>query len=113
MDLTVTEISVPYLIVQTGRGGKRNRVTVSAKYRLLERAGGMTEVELTVETVSNSPVDKLFELLGKRRWTRKKLRKSLKRLTKIIESPKEATRVASKRTTVAGKDQVPGMSLRS
>jgi uncharacterized protein YndB with AHSA1/START domain len=96
-DMSFTEVQTPYKIVAIGREGKFNRIETYASWVLSPTAGG-TRVDYTFET---SPVllsDKLMESLGARRRLSRDIRKSLRRLSRILEE--DGAR--GKRTTVGG-----------
>jgi uncharacterized protein YndB with AHSA1/START domain len=99
-DLTFVEVERPWRIVAFGRGGKFNRTGTYMEWTL-EPSGGGTRVEVTFETESESPADRIFDPLGPRGWFKRKLAKGLRRLREILEEDAgPPTRGA--RATVAG-----------
>ena len=84
-DMTISEFSVPYRIVERGRGGKYNRIRMLGVYTLSPAAGGATKVEYTLETVPSQISDRLMEVIGGRSWSRRKAAKAMRRLRSILE----------------------------
>jgi uncharacterized protein YndB with AHSA1/START domain len=99
-DMTFVEVERPYRIVAFGRGGKFNRIRTTTIYTLDETAGGgSTRVEIMTETEPPLPTDKLLEKIsGYRGWTKRNLRKALRRLQAILEENEDR----GARATVAG-----------
>ena len=83
-DMTIAEVQPPFKIVERGRGGKFNRIKMVGTYEIFERHG-ISEVRYTFETDASVPSDRLAEILGGRGWTRRKAKKSMKRLRLILE----------------------------
>ncbi len=98
-DVTLTEVSPPYRIVEKGRGGKYNRVRMLGTYTLSPGASGTTVVEFTFETLPPLLSDKLMETFGGGAWTRRKIAKAMRRLRSILEEGRDRGR----RPTVAGR----------
>ena len=63
-DVTFVEVDRPYRIVETGRGGKNNRIRTLGVYDLLPGDSGTTRVRFTVQTVPATLSDRLLEGLG-------------------------------------------------
>ena len=85
-DMTFVEVERPYRIVAVGRGGKFNRIATTTIWTLDPAAGRGTRVEVMTETVPPLPTDKFMEAItGYRRWMRRNVRKSLRRLQGILE----------------------------
>ena len=99
-DMTFVEVEPPYRIVAYGRGGKFNRIKTTTIFTLDEAGGGeSTEVEVMTESEPPLPTDKLLEKVsGYRGWTRRNLRKALRRLQAILEENEDR----GARATVAG-----------
>jgi hypothetical protein len=84
-DVTLAELQPPFKIVERGRGGKFNRIKMVGTYEIFERHPGVSEVHYTFETDARLPSDRLAEILGGRGWTRRKAKKSMRRLRAILE----------------------------
>jgi uncharacterized protein YndB with AHSA1/START domain len=84
-DVTFSEVTPPYRIVEQGRTGKFNRIRTVGTYTLSPGAGGTTRVEFTLETEPSQLSDRLMETLGGRLWIRRKSAKALRRLRTILE----------------------------
>jgi uncharacterized protein YndB with AHSA1/START domain len=84
-DSTIVEAERPRRIVEVGRTGKYNRVRTITVYELERAAGGGTRVRFTYETEPKLPSDRLLERLGGGASTKRKLRKSMRRLRSILE----------------------------
>ena len=98
-DMTFVEVERPHRIVALGRGGKFNRVRTTTIWTLDPAPGGGTEVEVMTETEPALPTDRVMEAVtGYRRWMRRNLRKSLRRLQSILEEDHDR----GPRATVAG-----------
>jgi len=97
-DVTITEVEAPHRILELGRGGKSNRVRVTAQYTLSPAPGSMTRVEFMTDTEPATLTDRLMESFGARGWVRRKQRKAMRRLRSILEEGEGRGR----RATVAG-----------
>jgi uncharacterized protein YndB with AHSA1/START domain len=98
-DVTFVEVERPHRIVALGRGGKYNRIKITAIWTLDVAPGGGTEVEYMVESEPALPTDRLMEsLTGQRGWLKRKVRKGLRRLQSILEENEDR----GARATVAG-----------
>ena len=85
-DYTLVEVEKPRRIVALGRYGKFNRIKTTGIWTLDTASGGGTEVEYMFESEPALPTDRVVETLsGQRRWFKRKLRKSMKRLQSILE----------------------------
>ena len=85
-DYTLVEVEKPHRIVALGRYGKFNRIKTTGIWTLDTASGGATEVEYMFESEPALPTDRWVETLtGQRRWFKRKLRKSMKRLQSILE----------------------------
>jgi hypothetical protein len=96
-DFTLAELQSPFKIVERGRGGKFNRIKMIGTYEIFEGHGGVTRVDYTYETDARLPSDVIPEILGGRGWTKRKAKKSLRRLRSILEED----RSRGKRPSVA------------
>ena len=94
-DMTIAELQPPYKIVEHGRGGKYNRVRMLGTYTLSPGPGGTTKVEYTLETEPALMSDRLMELFGGRRWSRRQAAKAMRRLRTILEEDRGRGRRAS------------------
>jgi uncharacterized protein YndB with AHSA1/START domain len=98
-DMTFVEVERPYRIVAFGRGGKFNRIKTTTIFTLDEAPGDATRVEIMTESEPPLPTDRLLETIsGYRGWTKRKLRKALRRLQSILEENEDR----GHRATVAG-----------
>jgi uncharacterized protein YndB with AHSA1/START domain len=84
-DVTFTEVQRPYRIVETGRGGKYNRVRTLGIYELSSGAAGTTKVQFSLETEPATLSDRILESLGARGWLRRQNMRAMRRLRTIIE----------------------------
>ena len=84
-DMTFIEVTPPHKIVAAGRGGKFNRNKTWTTWTL-EPSGNATRLEVSTESEPALPTDKLMEAVSRRRgWTKRGLRKSLRRMQSILE----------------------------
>lgn len=84
-DSTFTEVTAPRRIVETGRGGKANRIRTLGIYELSPAPGGATRVQFSLETEARVLSDRIMEALGGRSWLKRKNAKAMRRLRSIIE----------------------------
>jgi uncharacterized protein YndB with AHSA1/START domain len=85
-DFTLVDVEQPRRIVALGRYGKFNRIKTTGIWTLENAPGGGTMVEYMFESEPALPTDRIVEKLsGQRRWFKRKLRKSMKRLQSILE----------------------------
>jgi uncharacterized protein YndB with AHSA1/START domain len=98
-DMTLVVVEPPHRIVALGRYGKFNRIKTTAIWTLDVSPGGGTDVDYMIESEPALPTDKIVESLsGQRRWFKRKVRKSLRRLQGILEE----NHGRGARVTVAG-----------
>jgi len=97
-DLTFVEAERPHRIVARGRGGKMNRIRSLSTLTITQATKGTTKVQWTFETVPSKPSDRLLEIVGGRRWWKRRMSRSVGRLKKILEQD----RARGQRVTVAG-----------
>ncbi len=97
-DMTFSDLTAPFRIVEHGRGGKYNRIRMLGTYTLSPGPGNTTKVQYTLETEPSQISDKLLELLGGRSWSRRQAAKAMRRLRSILEEG----RGRGKRASVAG-----------
>jgi hypothetical protein len=98
-DLTISELQRPFRILERGRGGKYNRIRIVAIYTLQPAPGGGTQVDLTLETETALPSDRLMDAMGGRSWMRRKSARAMRRLTTILEDGRDR---GSRPTVAAG-----------
>jgi uncharacterized protein YndB with AHSA1/START domain len=84
-DSTVIEFDRPRRIVEAGRTGKFNRIRTLGVYELEPAHGGTTRVRFTLIVEPKTATDKFLESFGARGWTKRKLKKSMRRLRGILE----------------------------
>ena len=84
-DVTFAEVDRPHRIVEVGRAGKNNRIRTLGVYELAPAASGSTRVRFTVQTEPYTFSDSLLESLGARGWTRRKVKRAMRRLRTIME----------------------------
>jgi uncharacterized protein YndB with AHSA1/START domain len=84
-DVTFVEVDRPYRIVETGRGGKNNRIRTLGVYDLLPGEAGTTRVRFTIQTVPATLSDRLLEGLGARALIRRRNARAMHRLRAILE----------------------------
>ena len=84
-DVTFVEVERPYRIVEVGRAGKNNRIRTLGVYELAPAASGSTRVRFTIQTEPYTFSDRQQESLGARGWTRRKVKRAMRRLRTIME----------------------------
>ncbi len=104
METVIAETERPHRVVESGRGGRVDRIPCRALWELREGPGeGMTTLVLTFSTEPAAIVDRLREL-GRGGWWRRRWKRALRRLGELIESGSEGATPVAK---VAGGDRVP------
>ncbi|HEY0515917.1 MAG TPA: SRPBCC family protein [Solirubrobacteraceae bacterium] len=103
-DVVLAEVERPHRIVELGRGGKNNRVRTLGVYELEPATGGATRITFTLQTAPATLADRLTEMLGTRRWLRRKNVRALRRLRDLLEQPLTGGAAPGRgaRVTVAG-----------
>ncbi len=86
MGLSIVEVDEPRRIVESGSGGKFNRVQMQAVYTLAASGAGSTEVALSTTTQPVTASDRMLERFGGRIWLRRQNARALERLRSILES---------------------------
>jgi uncharacterized protein YndB with AHSA1/START domain len=99
METVIAEAERPYRVIEHGRGGRLDRVSMRLVWEL--EAGPTTTVTLTFWTAPPSIFDRIREL-GRERWWRRRWAKALSRMRDLIESGADVPRIE-----VAGADRVP------
>jgi uncharacterized protein YndB with AHSA1/START domain len=94
-DVTFAELQPPFRIVERGRGGKFNRIRMLSTYTLSPGPSGTTRVEYTLETEPSMLSDRMLEVLGGRRWSRRQAARAMRRLRTILEEDRGRGRRAS------------------
>lgn len=84
-DVTFAEVERPHRIVEVGSAGKNNRIRTLGVYELAPGASGTTRLRFTLQTEPRTFADRLTEALGTRRWTRRQLKRAMRRLRTIME----------------------------
>lgn len=84
-DVTFAEVERPHRIVEVGSAGKNNRIRTLGVYELSPGASGTTRLRFTLQTEPRTLADRLMEALGARRWTRRQLKRAMRRLRTIME----------------------------
>jgi uncharacterized protein YndB with AHSA1/START domain len=102
METVIAETERPYRVVEHGRGGRLDRVSMRLVWEL--EAGPTTTVRLTFWTVPPSLFDRVREI-GRERWWRRRWARGLARMRELIESGAEVPRVE-----IAGGDRVPSIA---
>jgi uncharacterized protein YndB with AHSA1/START domain len=104
METVVAEAERPHRVVESGRGGRLDRIPCRALWELREGPGEeMTTLVFTFSTEPAVTVDRLREL-GRGGGWRRRWKRALDRLRELIESRAEG---AIARASVAGADRVP------
>jgi uncharacterized protein YndB with AHSA1/START domain len=96
-DMTLVEMTPPFRIVTRGRGGKFNRIRMLGIYTLSVGPSGTTTVEYSYETEPALATDRLMETLGGAFWTRRQVRRAIRRLRLVLDEGRDRGR----RPTVA------------
>jgi uncharacterized protein YndB with AHSA1/START domain len=91
-DMTIAELDAPYRIVTRGRSGKFNRIRMVGIYTLSMGSGGNTNVEYSFETEPPLPTDKLMDAMGGAFWTRRQVRRAIRRLRLVLEEGRDRGR---------------------
>lgn len=102
IETVIDELEPPYMVRERGRGGRQDRIPVHTVWELLTGPGSTTEVSLTFWTEPSHPIDRAKELLGARRWFRRRWSRALRRLKDTLEAGGPVARVQ-----VAGEDRIP------
>lgn len=99
MDSTITELEEPHRIVESGRGGRLNRIPSATVWELVEGPGRLTTVRVSYWTEPSHPLDRAKEVLGAASvWYERDWREALRRLRDMLESGESA----KDRVAVAG-----------
>ena len=107
-DMTLASVEPPSRLVARGRFGKYGRTRTLTIWELEPEGSNSTRVTVTYETQPKLLSDRINESLGQRRSWKRKLRKSLRRLARILEED----RGRGTRTTIAGGARKPASAYR-
>jgi uncharacterized protein YndB with AHSA1/START domain len=107
-DTTFASVEAPSRIVARGRFGKYGRTRTLTIWELEPEGANATRVHVSYETEPGILSDRINEALGGRRFWRRRLRKSLSRLSRILEED----RGRGARTTIAGGARKPASTYR-
>jgi uncharacterized protein YndB with AHSA1/START domain len=102
METVIEALEPPHRILESGRGGRGDRVPVFTAWELLTGPGSTTDVSVTFWTEPSHPLDRIKERLGARRWYRRRWSRALRRLKDTLESGRPIEPVA-----IAGEDRIP------
>ena len=107
-DMTLAAVEPPSRLVARGRFGKYGRTRTLTIWELEPDGPHSTRVTVSYETEPGILSDRINEALGHRRFWRRKLRKSLRRLARILEED----RGRGTRITIAGGARKPASAYR-
>jgi uncharacterized protein YndB with AHSA1/START domain len=107
-DMTLANVEPPSRLVARGRFGKYGRTRTLTIWQLQPEGSNSTRVTVTYETQPKILSDRINESLGHKRFWKRKLRKSLRRLARILEED----RGRGTRTTIAGGARKPASAYR-
>jgi uncharacterized protein YndB with AHSA1/START domain len=107
-DITFATVYAPNRIVARGRFGKYGRTRTLTTWELEPAGARSTRVEVSYETEPGILSDRINEMLGARRFWRRKLNRSLSRVQRILEEG----RGRGARTTIAGGPRKPASAYR-
>jgi uncharacterized protein YndB with AHSA1/START domain len=97
-DCVICELAGPHRIRIEGQMGRLGRIRTEALYELTQAGNDMTRVTYTFRSLPATRGDRLKEALGMRGWFTRQSRRSLRRLSGILEDDEHssrATRVAA------------------
>jgi uncharacterized protein YndB with AHSA1/START domain len=99
MDTAIVELDEPHLIVESGQGGRANRIRTNTVWELTEGPGALTAVRMSHWTEPTNPVDRALEVLTAASvWQERDWREALRRLRDLLESDA----LGAERIAVAG-----------
>ena len=101
METVVSELDPPHRMVESGHGGRADRMVVGTAWELTENASSATEVTVSFWTEPSNPFDAMRGKLGAGRWYRRRFKRALSRLRDLAESGEAVTAL-----TVAGASRV-------
>jgi uncharacterized protein YndB with AHSA1/START domain len=87
MDTAIVALEEPHLIVESGQGGRANRIRTNTVWELTEGPGALTAVRMSHWTEPTNPVDRALEVLTAASvWQERSWREALRRLRDRLES---------------------------
>lgn len=107
-DMTFARVEPPHRIVARGRFGKYGRTRTLMIWELEAEGAHTTRVSVSYETQPGILSDRVNEALGGRRFWRRRLSRSLRRLARILEEG----RARGARVSVAGGPRKPASAYR-
>ena len=107
-DITLSSLEPPSRVVARGRYGKYARTRTLLIWELEPETSSTTRVHVSYETEPGILSDRINEALGGRRFWRRRLRKTLRRLARILEED----RGRGARITIAGGARKPASAYR-
>jgi uncharacterized protein YndB with AHSA1/START domain len=102
VETVIVEAERPSRIVESGRGGRWNRIPIHTIWELVSDPGPVTTVKLTFWTEPSESLDRMREL-GRGGWWKRRWRRALNRLRAAVESGGEGIEPV----TVAGGAHLP------
>ena len=91
-DMALVEMTPPFRIVTRGRGGKFNRIRMLGVYTLSVGPSNTSNVEYSFETEPALPTDRLMEAFGGAFWTRRQVRRAIRRMRLVLEEGRDRGR---------------------
>jgi uncharacterized protein YndB with AHSA1/START domain len=107
-DMTFSTVEPPSRLVGRGRFGKYGRTRTLTIWELEPEGQHNTRVTVSYETEPGLLSDRINEAMGYKRFWRRRLRKSLRRLARILEED----RGRGTRVTIAGGARKPASTYR-
>jgi uncharacterized protein YndB with AHSA1/START domain len=101
METVLATVETPHLIVESGRGGRLDRMEVGTAWELTDAGAGMTEVRVSFWTEPTHRMDEFKDRLGSTGWHRRQWKRALARLRDLIEAD-----AGIERLQVAGSSQL-------
>lgn len=101
METVLATVETPHLIVESGRGGRLDRMDVGTAWELTDAGAGMTEVRVSFWTEPTHRMDEFKDRLGSAGWHRRQWKRALARLRDLIEAD-----AGIERLQVAGSSQL-------
>ncbi|HEX3263420.1 MAG TPA: SRPBCC family protein [Solirubrobacterales bacterium] len=103
METLIVELDRPYRIMERGKGGRLDRISILTAWEVVEGpAAAASEITVRFGTEPAHPADRLRELRFGERFYRRQWSTALSRLKDILESGRPSERVA-----IAGGARMP------
>jgi hypothetical protein len=103
METLIVELDRPYRIMERGKGGRLDRISILTAWEVVEGpAAAASEITVRFGTEPAHPADRLRELRFGERFYRRQWSTALSRLKDILESGRPSERVA-----IAGGARLP------